>query len=539
VGSTVSRPDFGGGRHNLQAALPEVAGATSLRPPYSLNLVSPDFALLAAGHLALASPASAIMVRKTSSKPAPSKPTSSAGPTSTGPQTPNTSRDDSSNVFDSSELASQWAQNRAGVTSGALKAISSTEPPSESLVLHNIRYVPSGRLLSDHGLHVSGAEGQNEFVTSSLLRSDAAQVLASRGPLPSPPAIDSSAFDIRKVSKREGDQGIFALRDLVPGTVVITERPVLVFPSYLWLGGLDQEKDDILRTLFERLRKDAPDQLWQELMALKYDKSSAPYKEEGILRTNGFELDLAAASDQNDSSYSGVFLNIARCNHRYASLGAFWGGTDPPHHQSCSPNAIIRWDIRSFTMTLHVVREIKKEGEITITYTDLLEGVHKRKSRLEASYGFQCACSKCSLTGKKKDRSNEARTDLQKWMEAPVAERLTFSRWLDETSPDTQGAAQRHAEGLAKLDTIYSEIISEGLQALRAPYMECVDTLARMYGASGNTTEFAMWTKRAIDVWRVDADRSEVVEKRIQTYERWLADPPANFNQWASRPTSR
>jgi hypothetical protein len=188
----------------------------------------------------------------------------------------------------------------------------SKEPPSsESFVFHNISYAPSERRDPD----ASGAQGKNEFVTSSLLRSNAAQSLASREPLPSPPAIDHAAFVIREVNKREGDQGIFALRDLAPGTVVITENPVLVFPSYLWLGGLDGEKEDILRTLFGRLRDDGAEPLWAELMALKNDKSSASCVEEGILRTNGFALDLDHGPDA-EGAYSGVFLHIARCNHR-------------------------------------------------------------------------------------------------------------------------------------------------------------------------------------------------------------------------------
>jgi hypothetical protein len=196
--------------------------------------------------------------------------------------------------------------------------------------------------------------------------------------------------------------------------------------------------------------------------------------------------------------------------------------------------------MQSFTMTLHTVQKIDVGEEITIAYTDLLEGHHKRNSRLSASYGFNCSCPRCSFVSsasKNKKVSDDARRDLFKWSESST--HLTFNQWLERTAKGVDNAEKERASGIRDLTAIIRKITSEGLEALRVLHMESVDTLARMYGAAGKSKEFEESTRTAMEVWAIDANWAEPARKRVSIYESWLANPETNFKEWGSRAASR
>jgi hypothetical protein len=86
-----------------------------------------------------------------------------------------------------------------------------------------------------------------------------------------------------------------------------------------------------------------------------------------IFQTNCMELGKGAA----------IFPNAARFNH------------------CCNPNACFTWNPRIEQETIHAMRDIEKDEEITISYCDIAHDKASRQWELK-HYGFCCDCPACS-----------------------------------------------------------------------------------------------------------------------------------------------
>lgn len=62
---------------------------------------------------------------------------------------------------------------------------------------------------------------------------------------------------------------------------------------------------------------------------------------------------------------------------------------------SCTPNAVVHFDVQTFSSQLHVLRDIKKGEEIFISYCTISEPTAIRQEKL-AAYGFVCKCARCT-----------------------------------------------------------------------------------------------------------------------------------------------
>lgn len=85
-----------------------------------------------------------------------------------------------------------------------------------------------------------------------------------------------------------------------------------------------------------------------------------------IFQTNCMELGSGAA----------IFPNAARFNH------------------SCNPNACFVWNNAIQKETIHAMRDIEKDEEITLTYCDMMQDRKNRTWELK-HYGFFCDCPAC------------------------------------------------------------------------------------------------------------------------------------------------
>lgn len=75
-------------------------------------------------------------------------------------------------------------------------------------------------------------------------------------------------------------------------------------------------------------------------------------------------------------------------------------------NHACDPNAFVRFDVAPSTdaenlpaygsISVHALRPISKDEEITISYVDTTFPFDKRQEELKRRYFFDCACSMCS-----------------------------------------------------------------------------------------------------------------------------------------------
>jgi hypothetical protein len=74
---------------------------------------------------------------------------------------------------------------------------------------------------------------------------------------------------------------------------------------------------------------------------------------------------------------AGIFLHAARFNH------------------SCHPNANFNWNANIERETIHIIHDVKKGDEITLSYCDMTHEKTLRAWELK-HYGFTCDCEVCT-----------------------------------------------------------------------------------------------------------------------------------------------
>lgn len=126
-----------------------------------------------------------------------------------------------------------------------------------------------------------------------------------------PPALENAY----RISEAPGKgYGMFASRDIPVGGVILVENPVIVLQPMMRMGS-QMSKEEMMRMLFTRL---APDVRERALSLCNCKPASLCEKEEGIIRTNGLQVELPVPNIPNppNSVHSGIFLDMSRCNHR-------------------------------------------------------------------------------------------------------------------------------------------------------------------------------------------------------------------------------
>lgn len=130
-------------------------------------------------------------------------------------------------------------------------------------------------------------------------------------------------FDVRplavenayRISPAAGKgSGMFAVRDIPAGAAILVENPIIVFPNVMGIG-MSMSREEIFKMLFDRLE---PDVRVRAMSLWNSKPATVCVKEEGIVRTNGFGIQLAAPKIANppNTGHSGTFLDLSRCNHR-------------------------------------------------------------------------------------------------------------------------------------------------------------------------------------------------------------------------------
>ncbi|KII86622.1 hypothetical protein PLICRDRAFT_113461 [Plicaturopsis crispa FD-325 SS-3] len=272
-------------------------------------------------------------------------------------------------------------------------------------------------------------------------------------------------FEIVAINGR--GEGMRAAKDIAPGEVVVVEYPIVAVTVMRPTSAEDRK--EMFDMAFDRVQ----DEHRAELLGLANCKRPEVCGlEEGIVRTNGIGIQLDAPPGTPDirRTASGVFLKTS----------------------NCAPNAKYKWDVRTFTLTLHAVRPIQAGDEITVTYISTLASSRAdRRQVLKERYGFHCGCSGCALPALEDVRSSDARrTALENWKakRPPLQARL-----LDSTKWE-------HVLVDYKLAVVMLE--QEGLQ-VDGRYPELLANIALIYARSGDRDRFKIWMQRAIEQMRV------------------------------------
>jgi len=162
-----------------------------------------------------------------------------------------------------------------------------------------------------HTIILHGSGPDDEAVISCIL--DPALIPLLPDPLP----CATKPYDHPDTCVRQTEHkgaGIFSLRDIPAGEILIVEHPALILPS-----------GKFAREVYDELGARLPDARRAELMSMANARSKeecASYVE-GIVRTNALQLELdpkGQISEDQKEFYGGVYPHINRANHRYEAI---------------------------------------------------------------------------------------------------------------------------------------------------------------------------------------------------------------------------
>jgi hypothetical protein len=155
------------------------------------------------------------------------------------------------------------------------------------------------------------------FKTAALLDSRIVPLLPPHFVAPSPSPMDM--FDIRSSSGQ--GLGMFALKDIPTGGLILTEHPSVVTPALLRPNNFSSS---LYSSVFSLLDKSEVAQLLA--LADGQPHGICRSKEEAIVRTNNIGIDLPAPDAMAElpgfTLHGAVFLSASRCNHRYDQKGS-------------------------------------------------------------------------------------------------------------------------------------------------------------------------------------------------------------------------
>ncbi|KAJ7725636.1 hypothetical protein DFH07DRAFT_758569 [Mycena maculata] len=248
-------------------------------------------------------------------------------------------------------------------------------------------------------------------------------------------------------------RGLFALRDIPAGALILAEQPLLVVPALAPPFAYD--------SLLPRLSPAAR----ATLLALSNCKPpDACGAVEGIVWTNASQVDLPTPPTMAPAAreYGGVFATISRANH------------------SCDLRTTLKWDPASFTASLYAQRAILAGEEITHQYVDVLAPRATRRAQL-ARYGFECMCAHCALP---LAASDAAREELRTWH----TRHSRFLHWATDLRAPDDALLSANTRALAL-------IAQEGLHALQVPFLE---EMALAYALLGDEARFREWAGHVV-----------------------------------------
>ncbi|KAI0824330.1 hypothetical protein BC628DRAFT_1322891 [Trametes gibbosa] len=169
--------------------------------------------------------------------------------------------------------------------------------------------------------------------------------------------------------------GVFAASPMERGELIITERPLLIFPQLLPYRNkasphrLYAELEDAIMRMSPQTRDCFFD--------LANSSLSEPSVCKGVIDTNSLHLGTIPGGSH---LYGVVCKDISRINH------------------SCSPNAAYYFDPLTLTCNIRALFPIPEDSQIFISYIDPALPRTQRQEKL-SSYGFVCSCVACGLTG--------------------------------------------------------------------------------------------------------------------------------------------
>lgn len=187
--------------------------------------------------------------------------------------------------------------------------------------------------------------------------------------------------------------GVFATKLIPRGTRILAEKPLLTVNSerdlFAATRNLSRENREYLTTLSVNENNASGSTLqewvrmiWHVIQGSRATNSGLP----GLSTLREYQTLLAAFRNNNfdiGDKTQAMFKEISRVNH------------------ACVPNTQGNFNTNLGAFTIHSLKPIEADEEITVSYVETYATVRQsRQNALYAGYGFECECLACDLSRK-------------------------------------------------------------------------------------------------------------------------------------------
>lgn len=218
--------------------------------------------------------------------------------------------------------------------------------------------------------------------------------------------------------------GAIALRDIMPGELIMEERPLISISSKKgWFTPSESYSEARVETEIEKLSEYDQDRFYALHGFMGHngefddrDLGSVGVDDTGLSKKTKLKLPPIIIYRTNaypaGPGKSGLFPLISRLNSH------------------CTPNVHYNWNENTGRSTIYSVSKISKGDEIVNCYIGLYISRLERMKYLWGNFGFSCACKTCSLTGKEQEESDKRRMSLESLEEMTVTAILEKKKHL-------------------------------------------------------------------------------------------------------------
>ncbi|KAI0596358.1 hypothetical protein F4775DRAFT_565073 [Biscogniauxia sp. FL1348] len=320
--------------------------------------------------------------------------------------------------------------------------------------------------------------------------------------------------------------GLFAVKDILRGTRIIAEPPILRIPA------TSQDHEDL--PAFCNALRQLPKAEWKGLDELFCNPTHITlttrakvrqwYRDQGITDSNGEVLkgkklqDVAKATTKRFA----IFLT----NRVEMGVGGKYGGglfsLYSRINHSCVPNAHNAYNPNIERLTVHAIRDIRMGEQITVGYIDSACRTHQQRKAMIEPWGFTCSCLAC--TDPSIDRVKKRMFELDQRLatfDSPIRQMAVlnpslFARMPAPPMPKDANEALQNAEELASL---LKEQGLEGMELCKT-YRDCSKHSLEL----GDVAKAVEYGRKELDIERCIIG-TETAHLRDDMYgaEYWLA----------------
>ena len=221
-------------------------------------------------------------------------------------------------------------------------------------------------------------------------------------------------YTIRNVPGK--GRGLFATRKIIPGKIILEERPLLTLDKGDQFSFMSSHYPNIdVVTKAKILKLFDPAENLKTLDADKVDLNQ-------LIRKNPTLLMWIESTDDEAEKilriYTGNSINICNVPYLYnPSESGLYNKISQINH-SCNPNAIWTWVRGDFKRKqVRAMKTIQKDEEIVVNYRDFVKfnfgSREYRQEELLQTFAFSCTCSECSLEGEALLENERIRAEIR------------------------------------------------------------------------------------------------------------------------------